>query len=37
MSSGRRELTERRELLLKIDFSTDTTIVLVKLRRCQSP
>ena len=25
---GRRELTKKRELLLKIDFSTDTTIVL---------
>ena len=31
-SSGRRELAERRELrLFKIDFSTDTTIVLAVL------
>ena len=34
MSSGRRELTERRELsVFKIDFSTDI-IVLAILRRC---
>ena len=37
-SSERRELlTEREELLLKINFSTDTTIVLAVLRRCYSP